>query len=902
MNDRTRRHWHRDHRTGSVTHGDHRTGPVTHGDHRTGPTTQSVDAMRRITRPLEASCALLSLTSSLVLAFGTHQNASAVLAMIFTLAGYVMVDYLRWFAMPTAAAYAAMFVVGMYCVGDFLPLDQAGPRQMIAVANLLALVQSIVMLQVKTRKLFEQLLTLCLLQWVVAAAFDNALSFGLLLLPLAIVAVVATTLLAATHCTEGSDRLAPEEALGPEGGFAAEGAMDGGNPTVSNPSAFGTGRRDAVMLGLTRGEKTTKLGGVPARWSAADNVYRTSQMVPRILLMGLLISIVPVTWIGVVFFYVLPRTTQASSMPRGPASVGFSDEVRLDQIGKMNTNASIALRVQLRGPDAQHYQTTDPLYLRGRVLGRYSQKTLADRQIAMWSEMPTFRSETISSLPKPYPAAASTPDQRYDSVAVRISAESSRSAALFTLPPYYDSGATDMTPVQHLVTRCTLQRRRGQNAWFGRTTYSMRTHGFYRGQSSRWLSFDAGLPDANEVVADSEEIRTPPRSTATSDHRRKRHSMLDSRWAEDYRDELTEVDRRAIPTADRLARQLRLDRRGRRRDAYEFAMAVNEHFRSSNQYAYTLNLDARPPMGVDPVEQFLAETKVGHCQFFASALALTLRCGGVPSRLVVGYNTDEFSSLTHRYIARGSHAHAWVEALIPTEDVPSSANLAGQPPSSFYWLRLDPTPVARLEAIADAGGNATLDLAKDIWDDYVVEMDRGRQQDLLVTNDTSMHRGYVRLVKRMANLAGSLSTEDMEVTRYASSGFSIVAAIATFVTITTLLLLLKFGPSIRRHRHHKAGRTAAEPQLDFYRDALKMLRSVGMDRSAQQTPRELSKEVADDDRINREAAKSFAELSDWYYRLRFGRSTSGTNDSNQTIDSELVRLRRSLVPTERSVD
>ncbi len=41
-----------------------------------------------------------------------------------------------------------------------------------------------------------------------------------------------------------------------------------------------------------------------------------------------------------------------------------------------------------------------------------------------------------------------------------------------------------------------------------------------------------------------------------------------------------------------------------------------------------------------------------------------LRSQGIPARLVVGFNTDEYNSVGGYYVARQLHAHAWVEALI----------------------------------------------------------------------------------------------------------------------------------------------------------------------------------------------------------------------------------------------
>jgi len=60
--------------------------------------------------------------------------------------------------------------------------------------------------------------------------------------------------------------------------------------------------------------------------------------------------------------------------------------------------------------------------------------------------------------------------------------------------------------------------------------------------------------------------------------------------------------------------------------------------------------------------QFLFVTKAGHCEYFASAMAVMLRTLGIPSREVNGFLPGEFNDVAGDYIVRGSDAHSWVEA------------------------------------------------------------------------------------------------------------------------------------------------------------------------------------------------------------------------------------------------
>lgn len=89
--------------------------------------------------------------------------------------------------------------------------------------------------------------------------------------------------------------------------------------------------------------------------------------------------------------------------------------------------------------------------------------------------------------------------------------------------------------------------------------------------------------------------------------------------------------------------------------------AIADALRASK--GYTLDVQRAEP-GRDPTEWFIEEADAGHCEYFASALALLSREVGINSRVATGYlavvenDTSEFTRV------RRSDAHAWVEAEI----------------------------------------------------------------------------------------------------------------------------------------------------------------------------------------------------------------------------------------------
>jgi hypothetical protein len=80
--------------------------------------------------------------------------------------------------------------------------------------------------------------------------------------------------------------------------------------------------------------------------------------------------------------------------------------------------------------------------------------------------------------------------------------------------------------------------------------------------------------------------------------------------------------------------------------------------------------------------EFLIGSGAGHCEYFATALAMLLRLQGVPCRLVGGYLAHEWDPVSASMLVRSRHAHAWVEAV----------------GDDGTWLVLDATPPADVMA------------------------------------------------------------------------------------------------------------------------------------------------------------------------------------------------------------
>ena len=189
-------------------------------------------------------------------------------------------------------------------------------------------------------------------------------------------------------------------------------------------------------------------------------------------------------------------------------------------------------------------------------------------------------------------------------------------------------------------------------------------------------------------VIDSEELRLAT-NTAAAD--------LDKYL------ELPPLDRRIAKLAEEITAQAPSN--------YDKAVALEQYL--STHFGYTLQLPRTLPQ--DPLANFLFVRKTGHCEYFASSMAVMLRSLRIPSRMVTGFHGGEFNDLTGQYVVRASDAHSWVEAYFPGSG----------------WISFDPTPAGSLPT---RGGWSRMrlyaDAAASFWREWIINYDVSHQRAL----------------------------------------------------------------------------------------------------------------------------------------------------------------------------
>ena len=184
--------------------------------------------------------------------------------------------------------------------------------------------------------------------------------------------------------------------------------------------------------------------------------------------------------------------------------------------------------------------------------------------------------------------------------------------------------------------------------------------------------------------------------------------------------------------------------------------------RLRNDYGYSL--DMVKDTGMAGLDEFLFINKKGHCEYFASAMAVLLRLNDIPARIVNGFSGGEWNELGNYMIIRQKHAHSWVEAYLPGEG----------------WAVFDPTPPDPA-AVNPASSRLShsLDLMRLYWQRYVVKYTFKDQAHIL---EFFNRGGRDMLIK----LKSFKTVKKEDISRYVSENLWFLVAIAVIVLLFIL--------------------------------------------------------------------------------------------------------------------
>lgn len=244
------------------------------------------------------------------------------------------------------------------------------------------------------------------------------------------------------------------------------------------------------------------------------------------------------------------------------------------------------------------------------------------------------------------------------------------------------------------------------------------------------------------------------------------------------------------PRTAELARQMR-------RAAGSDRQYIADVLRKFHQEEFFYTLEP-PPLGGNPVDEFLFDTRRGFCEHYASAFAVMMRAAGLPARVVLGYQGGEINPMGQYMIVRQSDAHAWTEVWLQGRG----------------WVRHDPTAAVAPERIesgmsgarlAGIGARWGLDAPSRLLHRLVLTWDVFNAK----WNDWVLGYGPEKQNSFMQSLG-------MDRPDWRKLMLMLVAVLAILVAVVSLLLLRRYrpprkDPAARLYRKftHKAGSSPA---------------------------------------------------------------------------------------------
>ncbi len=620
--------------------------------------------------------------------------------------------------------------------------------------------------------------------------------------------------------------------------------------------------RDARAPADTRaaGETRTAEPKIVSRWPlAAQQAEFTSvpggsshagvgrDLVARLSRMGL--NTMALTFI---VFFAVPRFGQVNlrgSLAKPQPLVGFNDKVMLGELGKIIESREAVMKVQfLKGASGN-----DPLpplhgdlYLQGAYLMRYKH--------GQWSVGHPNRNLGEGSEPLQREHAL----PKFGVVRQQTKIEGTDRDELFYVSPYISVERMSTTvTVDHLLER--LERS---------------VH-----HPSQPLSYTL----ATTAITGGEQSPLTPAS-----------------WDDLPYPGVVAVPRGDLPQLVRLAQKWIDQSRLRKEDIRGRAECLRRKLAGSGEFQYSLSGVERDPR-LDPIEDFVGEHKQGHCEYFATALALMLRSQGIRARLVCGFKCDhdDWNSAGGYYQVRQWHAHAWVEAFLPGSQVPDKEKHGKDYWKHWYpardehydnercwetgaWMRLDPTPAGFAAEREDwlTPVRKGLDWLDGAWSKYVVELDCQTQREAIYQPIADAARWLWSEVvsSPVWQLFDSFSVALYldHLNREVRWALLTVMAISVMAVMAWLGLLgLRIGRRLaerwRGNHNRRGGRRGVE--IVFYRRFENLMARRGLVRAAAQTQREFAAvagvRLASLTGENRLAALP-AMIADAFYRVRFG--------------------------------
>lgn len=819
---------------------------------------------------LQICVAALCALGTLLMGLGERSAFLPFVAIVVAIVSVYLTDYMKIVRLHSTvsnlAGLGAVFLSLYSSFHDFREYGNDGEGGfpdavvwLMAVAHLLTYLQFVLLFQIKNDRTYWLLLTLSLLQVAVAAALSLEVWFGLLLaiyLFLAAITMCLFFLVREQQRYENNPSLVPKRV--PRSSWVRRRW-----PLAGRPSQL----RSTVQLDPAYGALS---------WSFLRRVG--GMVVVTVLLTCLLFTLVP-------------RMGQAHNTwgkPRGMDSLamtGFASEVEINQLGEMLESPEKVMRVRFEAPDTgAPIQIAGEPALRGSVLTSYHN--------GKWTRAP------VDSEPR---RLAQNPPLDVTPIKVVIDLEPMDTEVLFGIYPW--AAVKPRDDVLQQMAGPTLERlaEKKMHRLYSEFHYELLTWGVSENAPVRiFPHYEFQRIRGTRITLCAEAPL----------HYNKWDGLtqLPMRFGQPALARMSELAAEVAPgepyTYDGYASTPQAQ-------VIERAQKLERYLRDSGGFGYSL-VARRVDMNIDPIEDFLFNRKEGHCEYFASALTLMLRSRGIPARMISGFHGGEWNAIGEFYQVRQYHAHTWVEAYVPSADVPG----ADGNPRSGHWLVLDATPgggrdeVVKLQDSQFTPFSALMDYAQYLWSGYVLGMDPERQQQSVYE---PISKGVTDLVTGLfdreawgqffAEFGRIFTTLDWS---YFTTGqwFSWRSGLMTVVLLWTVVGVWKLSRWLLARwlgwKEAQAGtrQENGAASIEFYHRLEALLAHAALTRSPGQTPREFAVEAGGRlaDQPDRQPLAALPRrIVEVYYRVRYGGAVLDSQEA-LAVEQALFDLETRLHP------
>ncbi len=522
--------------------------------------------------------------------------------------------------------------------------------------------------------------------------------------------------------------------------------------------------------------------------------------------------------VAVPMFFALPRVGGAglgSSASGLSGFTGFSDSVRLGQIGQLKQNDQVVMRVRVENKNKN--RSFGSLHWRGVALDSFDNQTWSKSKDVITE--PRIRGERDFFL-------IDYSSNRNDVTVQTVYLEPLDSSVLFALArPVVVQGNFPIL-VKDSEGSMSFPRKDAE-----RVTYKV-------------LS-DQYLPSAQELKNDNEN-----------------YSEKDERYLELPAD----LDGRIA----QLTKQLTANAKNR----FDKARTIESYLQ--NEFGYTLELKAS---GEQPLADFLFNVRAGHCEYFATAMAVMLRTQGIATRIVNGFQEGEYNETADAYIVRQKNAHSWVEVYFPETNA---------------WIPFDPTPFAGQNDGTETAGmfgrfDNYFEALETFWIQYFVSYDNQEQRSLMRSVKNSFGEYQTKTSewlhdaqKKLADWWKQARGDEGFTSSAKAIGYGFAYLAATILAIFLLVWLYRKIVKLAfwRKLFDWARRKNETTIIEFYEQMQKILAGKGFMRAAHQTPLEFAFALNMPEAVH---------ITEKYNRVRFGEKKLSKDEANE-IEHWLKRL------------